>query len=164
MGARRCSAGVEHEYTGGKQKMPLESRKHINHGQNYTENCLPPKIMVSLDNSETLLWEVSCRNYCLSVSLHKSKHASTDISWTELANVTAQPEDDAINVYILRCHKLKLHVCEQTQWYCVKLLKIWPLNQLVKRTSHVQRLCRRCSGPGFESRPGASICPVNKAI
>ena len=31
------------------------------------------------------------------------------------------------------------------------------LAQWVERASHIQRLCPRCSGPGFDSRPG-SLC------
>ena len=32
------------------------------------------------------------------------------------------------------------------------------LAQLVEWASQVQMLCPRCSGPGFESRPGALCC------
>ena len=32
------------------------------------------------------------------------------------------------------------------------------LAQLVKKVSHLQRLCRRCRGPRFNSRPGSICC------
>lgn len=46
--------------------------------------CVLPKIMA-------LVQGVSCRNYFLSASLHRSKHVSTDSKLTKLANITAQP-------------------------------------------------------------------------
>ena len=44
---------------------------------------------------------------------------------------------------------------------CVKVIKNVTVTRhclahLVEQASHVQRLCPRCGGPGFESRPG---CP-----
>lgn len=72
--------------------------------------CVLPKIMA-------LLWEVSCRNYFLSASLHRSKHVSTGSKLPKLANVTA-----STSIYtVTPCETAHNTTCPVTgSWFLVK--------------------------------------------
>ena len=58
------------------------------------------------------------------------------------------------NIMLSRFHSLYELILFNIIWHVAK----WRLAQWVEWASHAQRLCPRCSGPGFEPWPGALCC------